>query len=647
MDKMSSDRVRRVRDVYNRFEAHRSGHLAQPPPPLISSDVYRHMNVDPSMISGRNRRYLLSHNVSIASPLLMPNHHQQPMEIDQPADLSVKRDSSSMSIDLSRHSSYSSSSRHLRNLYRGSAAVDVADEDGVLDLASRPPRVSAEPLENGNCKEVIVLSDEEGEKEASVNGTGVSDDETSAKCNTSNIIFKELTKEEVEHRQRLILKLKENLRCEEMKLVLLKKLQLSHQLKDSTTNVNSPTTTITAAAATPSNSNNKVSQQNNKVNSNSRACEHPPPLMRGQNSLLKTNHYHSSQHVIPPSPISHGRSHGPPPLIQNHNKSHHHLHHQMIQSNPMRSRQTINTPPNVVLGFPINSTQSQVGNLGSGSSVSQILVEQQQVRGADAQTTAQRQAAAKLALRKQLEKTLLQIPPPKPPPPELHFIPNPSNTEFIYLVGLESVVNFITEGDQSHDDEAPKPFSCVQCGTDFTPVWKWENTKKGTVICEQCVTSNIKKALKAEHTNRLKTAFVKALQQEQEIEQRMAQVGSASPSPPPLPPPLPPQQPQQQTAQISHQPSLKANVNVMQLPKMNNESMRLAHVSASTHQQLLRLPINQPLPAHMLAPLNPFLAQAYQYQLLSKNSLASPELHRQYLLDMIPPRSLSQQGHIN
>lgn len=48
--------------------------------------------------------------------------------------------------------------------------------------------------------------------------------------------------------------------------------------------------------------------------------------------------------------------------------------------------------------------------------------------------------------------------------------------------------------------------------------------KDSKVICEQCVTTNVKKALKAEHTNRLKTAFVKALQQEQEIEQRLAQV---------------------------------------------------------------------------------------------------------------------------
>lgn len=42
------------------------------------------------------------------------------------------------------------------------------------------------------------------------------------------------------------------------------------------------------------------------------------------------------------------------------------------------------------------------------------------------------------------------------------------------------------------------------------------------------MSSNHKKVLKAEHTNRLKAAFVKALQQEQEIEQRILKQ-SASP----------------------------------------------------------------------------------------------------------------------
>lgn len=45
------------------------------------------------------------------------------------------------------------------------------------------------------------------------------------------------------------------------------------------------------------------------------------------------------------------------------------------------------------------------------------------------------------------------------------------------------------------------------------------------------MTNNVKKALKAEHTNRLKTAFVKALQQEQEIEQRIASQTNSNPSP--------------------------------------------------------------------------------------------------------------------
>merc|ERR1712080_189819 len=68
----------------------------------------------------------------------------------------------------------------------------------------------------------------------------------------------------------------------------------------------------------------------------------------------------------------------------------------------------------------------------------------------------------------------------------------------------------------------PCPFTCSQCRTDFTPTWKWDKAAKVRVICEQCVTSNVKKALKAEHTNRLKAAFVKALQQEQELEAKIA-----------------------------------------------------------------------------------------------------------------------------
>jgi len=159
-----------------------------------------------------------------------------------------------------------------------------------------------------------------------------------------------------------------------------------------------------------------------------------------------------------------------------------------------------------------------------GGSTSAVSRQQSFSEKESSSSQQQKQAAAKLALRKQLEKTLLQIPPPKPPPPEMHFIPNPNNTEFIYLTGLEECVNRILNQDTS-SPAMPTPFICNQCKTDFTPTWKWDKAAKGKeirVICEQCVTSNVKKALKAEHTNRLKAAFVKALQQEQELEAKIA-----------------------------------------------------------------------------------------------------------------------------
>lgn len=59
----------------------------------------------------------------------------------------------------------------------------------------------------------------------------------------------------------------------------------------------------------------------------------------------------------------------------------------------------------------------------------------------------------------------------------MHFIPNPSNTEFIYLVGLEHVVDFLTK--DTKPIQPPMPFACHQCGSDFTPVWKWESKGKG------------------------------------------------------------------------------------------------------------------------------------------------------------------------
>ena len=70
------------------------------------------------------------------------------------------------------------------------------------------------------------------------------------------------------------------------------------------------------------------------------------------------------------------------------------------------------------------------------------------------------------------------------------------------------------------------PFICTQCKTDFTCRWRQDKIKGGVVLCEDCMSSNQIKALKTEHTNRLKAAFVKAHQQEQEIDQCIVQASS-------------------------------------------------------------------------------------------------------------------------
>lgn len=138
----------------------------------------------------------------------------------------------------------------------------------------------------------------------------------------------------------------------------------------------------------------------------------------------------------------------------------------------------------------------------------------------------------------------------------MHFIPNPTNSEFICLLGLEECVSKILNEDKENGIQ-PMPFVCSQCSTDFTPTWKWDKGSRGQfmvsiecrnkkhvscitgkevkVICENCVTTNVKKALKAEHTNRLKAAFVKALQQEQELEAHMAATETSNSPPSPSP----------------------------------------------------------------------------------------------------------------
>lgn len=444
------------------------------------------------------------------------------------------------------------------------------DADTPIDLTTKTG------IPNGNGGgDIIMLSDSEEEL---MNGVMNGDVQDLDEC-------------EIRKRRKMVKRLQAELRNEEAKLILLRKMRQSQ--------VSSPSVP------------EKPKQHNQ-----------PPPLVRPgqQPSQARPAHSQPPQLVRNSNQSSSSRNHqqGPPPLVN--------MRVQNLSNGNSLSQQ---------MRYQGMQGQSSSRSLyGSSSQSSQNNNAQ-----VDTQTPAQRQAAAKMALRKQLEKTLLQIPPPKPPPPEMNFVPSLSSTDFIYLLGLEEAVNYIIDANliskgQKNPDEKMvcNPFTCVQCGTDFTPVWKREKAGSKNVICEHCVTTNQKKALKQEHTNRLKSAFVKALQQEQEIERMQAQEkssgsshGSSSPA-----------------NNSSSNSSMNLSTNSASY-KATTEAIRQhqnflqAHQAVTAHQAALRM--GQPLGLTPFGTPGPF---PYQIPFGGAKASDLSSLQRKYLLDMIPPNRWSK-----
>ncbi|KAL3865654.1 hypothetical protein ACJMK2_043018 [Sinanodonta woodiana] len=462
---------------------------------------------------------------------------------------------------------------------------DSDKENVTLDM---PIDLSTKGSSNGD---VIMLSDD-------------SDDEGLEKING----FSEPSIEELKARNKLVKRLQSELRNEEAKLVLLKKLrqsQLSGQLQEQ---------------------NNIPS---NRQQLNSRQHSQPPPLIRGS---PHDQHQSRSQ----PQHMQARPAHSQPPQLMRGG--------QVVtptSSSPRPNQMQGPSPMVVNPRMDRNMIQNQMRGMGQGTSPQNLMAQyrgqaahqlSQQPR-VEEQTPAQRQAAAKLALRKQLEKTLLQIPPPKPPPPEMNFIPGLASPDFIYLLGLEEAVNYIIDSNliakgRKNPDEKMicNPFTCIQCGTDFTPVWKREKPGSKNVICEQCVTSNQKKALKQEHTNRLKSAFVKALQQEQEIERMQSQETKSLSN----------------SASTSSLSSMGSSASLSSTQSTSAAAAAAAALSMSasyqkTMQETLRQHQNL-LQAHQaslrmgLQHYNPRAGFPYQLPFGARAS----DLQKQYLLDLIP-----------
>ncbi|XP_035379258.1 GATA zinc finger domain containing 2Ab isoform X2 [Electrophorus electricus] len=573
--------------------------------------------------------------------------------------------------------------------------VEVQAHDEPVDMSTSRSHGDIKKERPPTPDDVIVLSDNEPSSPC-VNGMSQSFKKTDTEM---------LMRSSPEERQKIITQLREELRLQEAKLVLLKKLRQSQIQKESVvskaTNSLSNPPPLVRGSITSSKAPLQVSS------GRSAGTVIPPPLVRGgaqvskQASVVMPPLVRGSQQIATLRQQHSGS--GPPPLLLGPRTSVPSVQVQgqrIIQQGLIRVANVPNS--NMLVSIPQGSPTGLKGSsgstqLGAGSNTSS---------GNASDSPASRQAAAKLALRKQLEKTLLEIPPPKPPAPELNFLPSAANNEFIYLVGLEMVVQTLLDLTKSKQQAAQQqgsptpapptkePFTCAQCQTDFTARWRQEKSG-GSILCEQCMSSNQKKVLKAEHTSRLKAAFVKALQQEQEIEQRILQQAATAPSakssPSPttsVPSPVGKAEhalvsaqykavrsalPQQQAGRVSHYHSSSIKQSPGQLARsvqaavVSASSRALAHgfttssqlQSAVSAAALVSRPGkhavragaksgssgSNPAPGawRKQSSSAPGVTMAYVNPSLSVHKTTSPvDRQREYLLDMIPSRSLSQ-----
>ncbi|XP_059418892.1 transcriptional repressor p66-alpha-like isoform X1 [Carassius carassius] len=451
-----------------------------------------------------------------------------------------------------------------------------------------------------------------------------------------------------QERERVIKQLKEELCLEEAKLILLKKLRQSQTHKDS--GAQKPTAPVSSAAPLLKGSAAAAAGKTAQPVIAARAAGTviPPPLVRGAQA---SKHGSSGAQVIMP-PLVRGAqsisvsaqqisvlrqqqnsSSGPPPLL-------------------LAPRATLSSVPGQKILQPGLIRMSSIPSTGLLLSISQAAGSKLKSVPSVSMSPDSRQVA-KLALRKQLEKTLLEIPSPKPSSPQLSFLPSAASNEFIYLLGLEEVVQNLLEslgrGQQGLYAglvvSSGDPSCCSQCQTDFT--CRWRRDEGGAIMCEQCMSSNQKKQLKAEHTNRLKAAFVKALHQEREIDQRVLQQAT------------PPASSSSSSAQVMKVHSSSVQQGVSRHSAVRQMSMRPVPQSFSSSSQLQ----NAVAAAALVSRPGKHaerqgskvgssvrkrssggaagVTMAYVNPSLSGQKPSVVERQREYLLDMIPSRSVS------
>ncbi|XP_042569812.1 transcriptional repressor p66-alpha-like [Cyprinus carpio] len=315
---------------------------------------------------------------------------------------------------------------------RSETAVTVQTSSILKATIKVELQTGDEPMDTSNTEmkretpdDVIVLSDEAPSPQ--VNGGN----------HLKELDMDVLMRSSPKERGRVIKQLKEELRLEEAKLILLKKLRQSQTHKDS--GAQKPAAPVSSAPPPLMKGSAAGKTAQPVITARASGTVIPPPLVRG--AQLSKHGPAGAQIIMPPlvrgaqsisvSPqqISvlrqqQNSSSGPPPLL-------------------LAPRATLSSVPGQKILQPGLIRMTSIPSTGLLLSISQAAGSKLK-SGSSVSSSPDGRQAAKLALRKQLEKTLLEIPSPRPSSPQL-FLPSAASHEFIYLLGLEEVVQNLLE----------------------------------------------------------------------------------------------------------------------------------------------------------------------------------------------------------
>ena len=277
-----------------------------------------------------------------------------------------------LTLDLSMNNSLDTTSKPISNGSSARIEQIISSSDMKTADTEEVNLAKSENVVNGlsNCDESIVGEVEEVEEV----------EEERPLPDLPEI--SEMSCSELSRRQRKMRRLKQELRNEEMKLVLLKKLRQSQLMKE---NIVTPLAQPTHQSVNHSLNHSAVKlMANNPISSrNGSISSLPTPNLSLGHNRSSNHNIKSSAVLNPPMGRNQSLSHGPigpPPLGmgQRNNGSNHMpsaAHSGSLRPGPLSSmnRTPVTTPPNVVMGYPLQDIRGQSNSnsiLNSHQSVS-------------------------------------------------------------------------------------------------------------------------------------------------------------------------------------------------------------------------------------------------------------------------------------